>query len=265
MFEPVTLWQERLPEAFRERGPRLEHARRLVRHGDRGHARPQAHARRRRQLATARPRSRTRSGCARAAAIPTPGCATWRSDGVVAEVIYPTFGLFIDMIPAADLQMACAQVYNDWLAETFLHRPDVFIPSAVVPVRDVASAAAELDRVAGLGFKAATIPTTPPDGLAVQPAGVRPDLEDRGRRAASRCRCTPAPARSRSSSAGRAARSSTTPRSGCSRPRRSATSPRRACSSGSPTCSWCSSRPAPAGSRTAASGWTRRSRSTSSG
>ena len=39
--------------------------------------------------------------------------------------------------------MACAQVYNDWLAESFLHRPDVFIPAAVVPVRDVASAAAE--------------------------------------------------------------------------------------------------------------------------
>ena len=70
-----------------------------------------------------------------------PARATWHLDGVVAEVIYPTFGLFIDMIPAPDLQMACAQVYNDWLAETFLHRPDVFIPSAVVPVRDVASAA----------------------------------------------------------------------------------------------------------------------------
>ena len=31
-------------------------------------------------------------------------------------------------------------------------------------MRDVASAAAELERVAGLGFKAATIPTTPPEG-----------------------------------------------------------------------------------------------------
>src|SRR6478672_6123809 len=86
-------------------------------------------------------------------------------DGVVAEVIYPTFGLFIDMIPAADLQMACAQVYNDWLAESFLARPDVFIPAAVVPVRDVAWAVGELDRVAALGFKAAMIPTSPPEGL----------------------------------------------------------------------------------------------------
>jgi predicted TIM-barrel fold metal-dependent hydrolase len=86
-------------------------------------------------------------------------------DGVVAEVIYPTFGLFIDMIPAADLQMACAQVYNDWLAESFLGRPDVFIPAAVVPVRDIASSVGELARVAALGFKAAMIPTSPPAGL----------------------------------------------------------------------------------------------------
>jgi predicted TIM-barrel fold metal-dependent hydrolase len=94
-------------------------------------------------------------------------------DGVVAEVIYPTFGLFIDMIPAPDLQMACAQVYNDWLAETFLTRPDVFIPSAVIPVREVAAAAAELERVVGLGFRAATIPTTPPAGMPYN----RPDFD----------------------------------------------------------------------------------------
>jgi predicted TIM-barrel fold metal-dependent hydrolase len=57
------------------------------------------------------------------------------------------------------------QVYNDWLAESFLHRPDVFIPAAVVPIRDVGSAMAELERVAGLGFKAAMIPTSPPEGM----------------------------------------------------------------------------------------------------
>src|SRR5260370_39466686 len=61
--------------------------------------------------------------------------------------------------------MAGAQVYNDWLAESFLARPDVFIPAAVVPVRDVASATAELERVAQLGFKAAMIPTSAPEGM----------------------------------------------------------------------------------------------------
>jgi predicted TIM-barrel fold metal-dependent hydrolase len=162
VFEPVTLWQERLPEQLRDRGPRLETRGEwlvMVIEGmpDRKLTRVDG----------APPEGTTRShemGVAAGGADPEARLRDMAADGVVAEVIYPTFGLFIDMMPAADLQMACAQVYNDWLAETFLHRPDVFIPSAVVPVRDVASAAAELERVAGLGFKAATIPTTPPEG-----------------------------------------------------------------------------------------------------
>jgi predicted TIM-barrel fold metal-dependent hydrolase len=151
----VTLWQERLPDQYRARGPRLEvdgewnvmaiegmPNRKLYKANGAGD--PDAH-----HFGGADTEGRLRD---------------MASDGVVAEVIYPTFGLFIDMIPAADLQMACAQVYNDWLAESFLHRPDVFIPSAVVPIRDVPSARAELERVAGLGFKSAMIPTSPPEG-----------------------------------------------------------------------------------------------------
>jgi predicted TIM-barrel fold metal-dependent hydrolase len=159
VFEPVTLWQERLPVPFRTRGPRLEQQgewhvmaiegmpdRKLTRIGEAGGAAPG-------------------TGMHAGGADPDARLRDMALDGVVAEVIYPTFGLFIDMIPAPDLQMACAQVYNDWLAETFLRRPDVFIPSAVVPVREVSSAAAELERVVDLGFRAATIPTTPPAGM----------------------------------------------------------------------------------------------------
>lgn len=154
VFEPVTLWQERLPAQYRERGPRLEQDGEWLVMAIEGMPN--------RKLSR---RSRADAGTHVdvGGADPDARLKDMAHDGVVAEVIYPTFGLFIDMIPAADLQMACAQVYNDWLAETFLHRPDVFIPSAVVPVRDVASAVAELERVVGLGFKAATIPTTPPE------------------------------------------------------------------------------------------------------
>ena len=116
-------------------------------------------------------------------------------DGVVAEVIYPTFGLFIDMIPAADLQMACAQVYNDWLAETFLHRPDVFIPSAVVPGarRRVGGGRARPRRRARVQGR--DDPDDAAGGHAVQPAAssIRSGRSRPTR--ASRCRCTPAPAR----------------------------------------------------------------------
>ena len=132
-------------------------------------------------------------------------------DGVVAEVIYPTFGLFIDMIPAADLQMACAEVYNDWLAETFLHRPDVFIPSAIVPVREVAAAAAELERVVEPRLQGRDDPDDPAgQGMPYNRSELRPALDRSRPKRACRSRCTREPVRCRSTSAGRAARSSTT-------------------------------------------------------
>jgi predicted TIM-barrel fold metal-dependent hydrolase len=162
VFEPVTLWQERLPEAYRTRGPRLEESGEWLVMAIEGM--PD------RKLTKANggvKEAMTGDGAHKmtGGADPDQRLHDMALDGVVAEVIYPTFGLFIDMVPAADLQMACAQVYNDWLAESFLHRPDVFIPAAVVPVRDVASATAEMERVASLGFKAAMIPTTPPEGM----------------------------------------------------------------------------------------------------
>ena len=162
VFEPVTLWQERLPEAYRTRGPRLEESGEWLVMAIEGM--PD------RKLTKANggvKEAMTGDGAHKmtGGADPDQRLHDMALDGVVAEVIYPTFGLFIDMVPAADLQMACAQVYNDWLAESFLHRPDVFIPAAVVPVRDVASATAEMERVANLGFKTAMIPTTPPEGM----------------------------------------------------------------------------------------------------
>lgn len=161
VFEPVTLWQERLPEAFRTRGPRLvESGDWLVMAIEGMPDRKLTKANGAKEAMTGADAHKMTGG-----ADPDQRLADMALDGVVAEVIYPTFGLFIDMVPAADLQMACAQVYNDWLAESFLHRPDVFIPAAVVPVRDVASATAEMERVANLGFKAAMIPTTPPEGM----------------------------------------------------------------------------------------------------
>jgi predicted TIM-barrel fold metal-dependent hydrolase len=167
VFEPVRLWEERLPLQFRARGPRVQQDGDWIVMAIEGMPN--------RKLTKANGVEAIGEGMARSAggADTDQRLRDMELDGVVAEVIYPTFGLFIDMMPAPDLQMACAQVYNDWLAETFLHRPDVFIPAAVVPVRDVASATAEMERVAGLGFKAAMIPTSPPEGTPYN----RPDFD----------------------------------------------------------------------------------------
>ncbi len=190
VFEPVTLWQERLPVAMRERGPRLVvdgdwyvmaiegmPNRKLTRVAPPEARDPEARDPEAGAEHTAEKQKRRavlgRSG----GSDPADRKRDMAMDGVVAEVIYPTFGLFIDLLADPELAMASARVYNDWLAETFLDGSagsDVFVPSAVVPIRDVPSATAEMQRVAGLGFRSALIPTTPPDGVPYNRADYDP-------------------------------------------------------------------------------------------
>ncbi len=168
VFEPVDLWQQRLPTALRDRGPRMERVGDwwcLVVEG----IPPRKLARVDREASGSDGPSATPGGTADIDARK----ADMAQDGVVAEVIYPTFGLFVDMLADPELQMACARAYNDWLAETFLPDPSTFIPSALVPIRDVDTAVAELARVADLGYRSALIPTSPPEGLPYN----RPDYD----------------------------------------------------------------------------------------
>src|SRR5438552_14096821 len=169
VFEPVTLWQDNLPPAMRDRGPRLEQAgewlvlrvegmpdRKLTGVEPPTPSRPETVGEKQKRRAVL-----SKGG----GADPDERLRDMHSDGGVAEVTYPPLGRFIDLVGDAGLQMACARVYNDWLADTFLHRSDTFVPAAVIPVRDATAAAAELGRVAQRGFKTAMIPTSPPEGL----------------------------------------------------------------------------------------------------
>jgi predicted TIM-barrel fold metal-dependent hydrolase len=160
VFEPLDLWQQRLPEHLRERGPRMEQV------GDWWCLVVEGIPPRKLARVNAEREEHHGVGGAGGSSDLDARRADMAADGVVAEVIYPTFGLFVDMLADPELQMACARAYNDWLAETFIATdPSTFIPSALVPVRDVASATAELERVAGLGYRSALIPTSPPEGL----------------------------------------------------------------------------------------------------
>src|SRR6185369_7000420 len=106
VFEPVTLWQERLPHEYRARGPRLE------RRDDWLVMAIEGMPDRKLSRTTSSETGRESAGLgAHAGGFDLDGrLRDMALDGVVAEVIYPTFGLFIDMVPAHDLQMACAQV-----------------------------------------------------------------------------------------------------------------------------------------------------------
>jgi predicted TIM-barrel fold metal-dependent hydrolase len=87
---------------------------------------------------------------------PARRLAALDADGVGYEVLNPgSFGMY--WTPDAELAMAHARVQNDWMAETYLPITR-FIPTAAIPLVDVAMSVAEIERVAALGFKAFVLP-----------------------------------------------------------------------------------------------------------
>jgi predicted TIM-barrel fold metal-dependent hydrolase len=80
-------------------------------------------------------------------------------DGVWAEVIYPNLGFVCCFrIANPELQIACAKVYNDWVADCFIGASERFAPVALLPVLDVDAAVAELRRAARRGFRGVLMP-----------------------------------------------------------------------------------------------------------
>ena len=93
-------------------------------------------------------------------------------DGISSEVIYPSgiFRVFVSKDPA--FQIALARAYNDFYAENFKDYPDRFIPSAIVPTLDIASAVGEVQRVSDMGFRSYLL--TDKHGFsALQPSRLR--------------------------------------------------------------------------------------------
>jgi predicted TIM-barrel fold metal-dependent hydrolase len=85
-------------------------------------------------------------------------------DGVESEVLYSQSifgfegGLFYK-IPDAETRITCFQSYNNALADWIKAAPERLIPVGIIPVDDPQQGVAELERLVGMGFKAATIPT----------------------------------------------------------------------------------------------------------
>ncbi len=140
VVEPSDLWADRLPKALRERGPhrrtREDGIAELVVESDgelvsvittiRGIARG-------RRFQGRRPGRPLR---------PAKRLEDVDTDGVWAEVLYPTTGLFAWSMTDPELSIASARVYNDWMAETFIGVSPRFVCPAMIPAVDIDSAVA---------------------------------------------------------------------------------------------------------------------------
>ena len=178
--EPPDLWQSRVPAAYRDRAPRMEH----FEQGDawvlEGVRRPD-HLRPERLRRPARP-ARCSNGCAgRTSAAggwdPAARLAEMDTDGVDAQILYPTPRLSHSIIANQDTEfhLALVRAYNDWLGEYCSHAPHRLGGLVMVPNRGIDTAVAEFERAIQLpGMVGALVDLLPARRPGHRAGGRRP-------------------------------------------------------------------------------------------
>jgi len=79
------------------------------------------------------------------------------TDGLSAEVLYPTLLLSLFALDDARLQEACFRVYNDWLIDYCRVAPQRLVGIAAIPVYDMNYGLEEMERCKKAGLKGALI------------------------------------------------------------------------------------------------------------
>lgn len=86
-------------------------------------------------------------------------------DGINAEIVFPSLGLWLYCLDDADAEKASCEIYNNWNSQYFSGHLDRFVRCGVLPVQDFANTKHELKRLAAMGFTAAMLPAVVPSGL----------------------------------------------------------------------------------------------------
>ncbi len=88
------------------------------------------------------------------------------AEGVWAEVVYDSLGLWESMIKDQKLLAAANRAENEWKASEIVSRSrGRLVPTAGIPILDLDLAIAELRHAAELGLRLVSLPTGVPDGL----------------------------------------------------------------------------------------------------
>ena len=84
------------------------------------------------------------------------------TDGVVAEVIYPSVGMLLCNHPDAEYQRACFHAYNQWIAEFCATAPDRLIGMGQTALVTPKDGIRDLEEIKRLGLKGVMLPGIPP-------------------------------------------------------------------------------------------------------
>ena len=82
-------------------------------------------------------------------------------DGVAAEVIYPSIGMFLCNHPDLDYKSACFHAYNRWLAEFCSVRPNRLLGLGQTAMRTPEEGIADLRAIKDLGLRGVMLPGVP--------------------------------------------------------------------------------------------------------
>jgi uncharacterized protein len=136
VMEPPDLWANRLPTSMRDRAPRFgPHA---VGQLFQGHDGGWDGARRTQEM---------------------------RTDGVHAEILYPTLANHLFALDDVELQEACFRVYNDYLIEYCANAPDQLVGLAAISAYRPSVAVAEMRRCREAGLRGFTLWVRPHKNL----------------------------------------------------------------------------------------------------
>jgi len=86
------------------------------------------------------------------------------ADGVAAEVLNPTWGLWIPRIRDGEIRRACATVFNDWITDYCSQDRKRLIPVGLVPIDDIDWAVTEANRLVRRGLRGIMVPIQPIEG-----------------------------------------------------------------------------------------------------
>jgi predicted TIM-barrel fold metal-dependent hydrolase len=185
--EPPTLWQDNLPEKFKERGPRI-----IETPNTKGHAWIMEGQKRPSPMGFSSMYSRsTTKRFDRASMVdsfkqikdrgvryedvfpgsydPAARVKEIIEDETDAEVIFngvQTVWNGIKLCPDPELSFACIQVYNDWIASFQNYAPERFVCNGTMPTTGIEDSLTELHRCADLGLRTVQLESYPSGSFA---------------------------------------------------------------------------------------------------